>query len=42
MPVDASLSLVPLHFQGPDIPAERILVEEALFEATVGKDTEII
>ena len=30
MPVDASLRLVSLHFQGLDIPAERILVEEAL------------
>ena len=40
-PVDLSLRLVPLPFQGPDLPAEGFLIGETLPEATARKDTEL-
>ena len=40
-PVYAGLSLVPLLFQGVDLPAEGFLVRETLPEATAGEDAEL-
>ena len=37
VPVDSGLSLVSLLFQGVNLPAEGLLVGDALFEAAAGK-----
>ena len=39
-PVDAGLSSVSLLFQGLNLPAEGLLLRDALFEAAAGEDTE--
>lgn len=40
-PVDPGLSLVPLQFQGLDLPAEGFLIGETLSQATAGDDAEL-
>ena len=40
-PVDAGWSVVPLQFQGLDLPAEGRLVGETLPEAAAGEDAEL-
>ena len=40
VPVDSGLSLVSFLFQNVNLPAEGLLVGDALFEAAAGEDTE--